>query len=365
MNRKPTMVFAGDFWDGATGAGLAQGFRRCGWAVQEVERAQFSLPRTGSLVGRVVARLISNEALRGFRDAVLHQCSVLRPDVFMTIKGTGLDIATLGRLRDMRIPVVMFYPDYHYEHAQVSVDTFAEYDLFVTTKSFQIEHLRSILGPERVAYVPHGYVDGTHVPQFESGGVTSNLDVLYSGSHSASKQAWLEKLAEGVPGASIGIVGNRWERAAQGALRRAEFLGERLAVAYAQSIQQARINIALHMGAAPNGWADLVSTRTFEIPACKGFMLHIDNAEVREFFDVGTEIDTFASAEELCDKVRFYLARPELRAAMIERAYARCVPAYGCAARARQINEHLQRASLVQPMAASGKAEERYSATSV
>lgn len=358
------MVFAGDFWDGASGAGLAEGFRRCEWAVQEIDRAQFTLPRTMSLIGRIAARFTSNDTVRAFQDAVVRQCSVLKPDMFLTIKGTGLDVATLRRLRHMQIPVVMFFPDYHFDHPQLSVDTFAEYDLFVTTKSFQIDYLAGLLGPDHVAYVPHGYVDGTHAPLFGPGEAPYSHDVLYAGNHSAAKQTWLEQLAEGIPSASIGIVGNRWEQAALGPLHRANLLGERLAVAYAQSIQQARINIALHMGAAPNGWADLVSTRTFEIPACKGFMLHIDNAEVREFFDVGTEIDTFASAEELCDKVRFYLDRPALRAAMIERAYARCVPAYGCAARARQIDELLHRASLVKSRADSARAEEQYSATS-
>lgn len=358
------MVFAGEFWDGASGAGLAEGFRCSGWAVQEVDKTQFALPRTRSLVGRMAARLTSRIAAREFREAVVRQCSVLMPDVFLTIKGTGLDVATLRRLRDMRVPAVMFYPDFNFDHAQLEVETFAEYDLFVTTKSFQIDYLASLLGPDRVAYVPHGYVDGTHAPLFRAGEAPHSFDVLYAGNHSESKQGWLEKIAKGVPSASIGIVGNRWEQAAHGPLGRATLLGERRAVAYSQAIQEARINVAFHMGAAPNGWADLVSTRTFEIPASKGFMLHIDNREVREFFNVGTEIDTFTSAEELCDKVRLYLDRPELRAAMIERAYARCVPAYGCAARALQIQEHLHRASVVQLRAASGKAEERHNAAS-
>ncbi|WP_187970279.1 CgeB family protein [Aquibium microcysteis] len=288
---------------------------------------------------------------------------MLKPDVFLTIKGAGVDIATLRKLRKIRVPTVMFYPDVSFDHPQVSINSFNEYDLFVTTKSFQIDYLSDLLGADRVAYVPHGYVDGTHAPLFESADVRQSFDVFYAGNHSAEKQVWLERLAKGVPDASIGIVGNRWDQTAGGPLRKATFLGEQLAVAYAQSIQKACINVAVHFGAAPNGWADLVSTRTFEIPACKGFMLHIDNPEVREFFDVGTEIDTFATAEELCDKVRFYLDRPELRAAMIERAYARCVPAYGCAARARRIDELLHQTGLAPSGAVGRKAEERYHAS--
>ena len=67
-------------------------------------------------------------------------------------------------------------------------------------------------------------------------------------------------------------------------------------------------------------------------------MLHIDNEEVRELFTPGVEIDVFSTAEELSEKVRFYLGRPDLREKMIERAYARAVPHYGYAERASTIS---------------------------
>ena len=167
-------------------------------------------------------------------------------------------------------------------------------------------------------------------------------DVLHAGNHSASKQRWIEGAVDAVPEATFHLVGNRWrENAAGRPLARCSALGERVAVSYAEAIQMARINIAVHMGPTASGWEDLVSTRTFEIPACGGFMLHIDNDEVREFFKPGVEIDVFSTPEELADKIRFYLTRPELRMQMIERAHARCVPAYGYAARAREIADIL------------------------
>jgi spore maturation protein CgeB len=88
---------------------------------------------------------------------------------------------------------------------------------------------------------------------------------------------------------------------------------------------------------ASGDWEDLVSTRTFEIPAAKCFMLHIDNEEVRDLFNPGSEIDVFSSGEQLSNQIDFYLARPDLRAKLIERAYRRCVPAYSYDARAQQM----------------------------
>ena len=68
-------------------------------------------------------------------------------------------------------------------------------------------------------------------------------------------------------------------------------------------------------------------------------MLHIDNDEVRTLFEVGREIDTFATLENLAEKIDFYLAHPDRRATMIEAAFARAVPAYSYDARAMRMTE--------------------------
>src|SRR5260370_22335406 len=70
-------------------------------------------------------------------------------------------------------------------------------------------------------------------------------------------------------------------------------------------------------------------------------MLNIDNAEVRCLFKPGREIDVFASEDGLIEKIEYYLPRATLRCDMIERAYRRCVPAYGYDARAEVISRRM------------------------
>ena len=55
---------------------------------------------------------------------------------------------------------------------------------------------------------------------------------------------------------------------------------------------------------------DLITARTFHIPACGGFMLHERTAEVREFFDEGRECAMFEGAAEMVAKVGYYLDHP-------------------------------------------------------
>jgi hypothetical protein len=337
------MVFAGSFWAGASERGLADGFRALGWAVQEVDSRSLGVNAGSELGLRLAARAFAQVAERGYHREILESCRSLKPDVFLTIKGIGISADLLRQIRKTGARSVMYYPDFHFDHPGVSTDSFGEYDLFVTTKSFQLNHLERMIGEERVAYVPHGYSDCVHRPVYSSmTDADFRADVLHAGNHSSHKQRWLEEALSRLPELSLEIIGNRWrERALPGPLSRSRMPGARMGVGYAEAIQTARINIAVHMGPTSSGWEDLVSTRTFEIPACGGFMLHVDNDEVRDLYRVGEEIDVFASVEELADKIAFYLPRQSLRDTMIVRAQARCVPAYSYKRRAEQIAERL------------------------
>ncbi|MBC7284828.1 glycosyltransferase [Hoeflea sp.] len=344
MSRRPLMLFTGEFWAGASARGLSDGFRDLGWAVQEVDQRDFGVKRGKSPVLRIASRLTRRMAEEAYRARLLEECRVLKPDIFLTVKGVGITADFLQEVRRAGAKTVMYFPDFHFDHPGVSVESFAGYDLFVTTKTFQLDYLENLLGPEHVAYVPHGFSGCVHEPVYSNMPESDfEADVLHAGNHSAWKQRWLEGAAAALPDASFRVVGNSWrENAGGGPLARSDMPGPRLGIGYAGAIQAARINIAVHFGPTASGWEDRVSTRTFEIPACKGFMLHIDNEEVRAFFEPGVEIDVFSTPEELADKIGFYLARPELRAQMIERAYARCVPAYSYAARAKQIADQLE-----------------------
>ena len=356
--RRPVMVFAGEFWAGASGSGLADGFRELGWLVQEVDGRDY-IPRIGDRFAlRVVSRLTRRMSLDMYINKLIDECRVLRPDVFMTIKGVGVTREVLEEIQASGTKTVMFYPDFHFDHDNVHVDSFGRFDLFATTKTFQIAWLESRLSSERVAYVPHAHSFSTHVPPYVTiGELGYQYDVLYAGSYSPYKQSWLEALVSLSKESTIGVMGSRWDDpAVRNTLKGIEFLGNRESVGYAEAIQRARINVAFHFGPTASGWQDLVSTRTFEIPACGGFMLHIDNDEVREFFEPGKEIDVFSSKEELKDKIKFYLANASLRERMKERAHAKCRAEHSYRNRAADIDRILAERGIFNKATAIGEA---------
>ena len=121
------------------------------------------------------------------------------------------------------------------------------------------------------------------------------------------------------------IWGNHWERSkanlGPGLMRRSV-----LGVEYAKAIQTAAITLAPlveRMSDAVRG--DLVTARTFEIPAAGGFMLHERNDEVAQYFEEGRECAMFGDEDELADKVRFYLYHRGERDRIAAAGQARCL----------------------------------------
>jgi glycosyltransferase involved in cell wall biosynthesis len=336
------VVMATDFRFGTTGDGIAHGLRAQGWDIYEIEPRDYFV-QSGSSLTKIASRLMRQQSVGAYNEAILKAVEQVDAQAFLTVKGSDLHPRTLQRLSERGVVSLNYYPDYHFRHNGLDQSTFPLYDIFLTTKSFQLGYLRDLLGPERVDLLHHGYCDLVHMPRSASIDEPEYVaDVTYVGNYSPYKEEWLRPIAHRLPNARFHVIGSRWELTQDAALKRS-VLGYVLnGDFYARALQHSRVNISVHAGPnAPEGWQDLVSIRTFEIPACKGFMLHIDNAEVRSLFEPGREIDVFANVEEMIDKIAYYLARPALRREMIERAYARCVPAYGYDARAEVISRKI------------------------
>ena len=73
-----------------------------------------------------------------------------------------------------------------------------------------------------------------------------------------------------------------------------------------------------------NHYAEIAGTnkRTFEVAAIGAFQL-TDTPALADVFDPETEVACFDTQQEMLDRIEYYLARPELRAAMAERARLR------------------------------------------
>jgi len=73
------------------------------------------------------------------------------------------------------------------------------------------------------------------------------------------------------------------------------------------------------------------------VPACGSLLLTEWVEELPEAFEVGKEIDGFATAEELREKAHYYLAHESARLAMAQRARARVLQEHTYAQRVQQL----------------------------
>lgn len=345
----PSMVFASEFTTWQTGAGLAEGFRLLGWDVAEVSSLD-PLMRTKRNDLRIAAKVLHPAMHRSHNQDIMAEADIIKPNVFLTAKGNYITAATLKKLRRDGIFTVNFYPDRDFDHSSLPPDALDQFDLVATTKSYQLSWLTKRLGADRVAMIHHGYVPTVHRRRTPAESSPQYLwDVCFIGNASPNKLAWLEPLARRFGDRSMIVAGNGWSKLAAGTALAPFIFGSPLhGDFFARATEHSRINIAVHHGAGGiEGWADEVSTRTFEIPACGGFMLHIDNEEVRTLFDVTREFDVFSDASQLLDKVRHYLSNDAQRQIIANAGHARAVPAYSLHARAYQLtNEIVRRGGL-------------------
>jgi spore maturation protein CgeB len=340
------MLFASEFTVWQTAAGLAQGFRLLGWDIVEVSTMD-PIIHSRRIDLRAAGRLLYGSMRKSFNEDLLREADATQPDVMLTVKGNFITAATLRELRRRGIFTVNFYPDYKFEHGhgfnEALVD---EYDLFITTKSFQVDYLTQRLGPDRVAMIHHGYVPDIHRRRTPPGTAPTYLwDVSFIGNASPDKLAWLEPVARALGDRTMVVIGNNWEQLAAGTAVAPYVLGRPLVGdQFARAIEHSRINIAVHHGVGgAQGWADAVSTRSFEIPACGGFMLHIDNAEIRTLYEPGREIDVFADPAQLVSQIKRYLNDETGRQAIADAGHARAVPAYSLHARAIEVVSEMTR----------------------
>jgi len=336
---KKTVLIACDMWFGSTAYGIAKGFRDRGWEVCEVNPIRY-MPDYSSKLLRGIKRIIKPLAVTEYNQQILKTVKLQKPDLFLTVKGAYLQVNTLEELSNIGVPTINYYPDYHFSYKGVVDEAvFPYYSHFFTTKSFQLSILEKLLGPEKVSFLPHGYVSEVHKPSEGNSILESVCDLVYIGTYDKQKEEWFSAIKKHFPQQSFKIYGESWQQKAKNPLLKESIVGQGVyGSAYARTIQSAKINLAIHMGVADKtGWQDLVSTRTFEIPACKGFMLHVDNEEVRTLFKPEEEIGVFSDIESLAEQIEYYLSNEPDRFNCIENAYKRCVPAYSYDTRAKSM----------------------------
>jgi hypothetical protein len=268
-----------------------------------------------------------------FNNHITDVADNFHPDIFIAFKGNYIYAKTLQALSSRGIPLYNYFPDTSaFSHGKSLPKSLPQYDCVFYTKPFWYADAKRQITLKTGVFLPHGYDPFLHRPVALDARDISDYgcDVSFIAFHSRYKETLLCKLIGLRPDLNLCIWGGGWTaRSKSPKLRRCikgfPLYGER----YTRGIQAARINLAIMSGPIRgSSSSDLTTSRTYTIPASGGFMLHERNSEVLGLYKEGEEIACFESAEELAEKIDYYLAHPEERDSIARAGHARCVPAY-------------------------------------
>ena len=345
MSTSYRILVTGECWHGSNSLGLARGLRSLGHLVGSLCADQYLPPVGASVPAKVFRRLLVPFQAKLYNQHILNQVKRVRPHLVIVFKGNHVSPRTLSCIKNTGTWLCNFYPDVSmFAHRDLDPSGFSLYHHIFTTKSFGIADARRALGLTNLSFLPHGFDPEVHRPvQATHGGV--DVDVSFIGTWSHHKQRLLEDLHRHIGSQrKLRIWGNQWKHAEKGPLGSVIVGHDILGDFYAESISQSKINLGL-LSERRNGASlgDQITSRTFHIPASGGFLLHERTQEVLEYYDEGTEIACFSSAQELYDKVDYYLRNEAERRRIADAGRARCLAGYSLAHRAQCMIDRFER----------------------
>jgi len=330
------ILYVGPDYRGSNGTCWRDAFVALGCDVRTVDSERlFSWPVTPS--ERVAVKLGARpprRRVRDFNEAVGAAAKEFRPQTTFFVQARFLRSETIAAIAEFG-PTVVYYNDDMFNPSN-QTPTFGaavrQADCLVTTKSFNVSEFRSA-GARKVVYQPNAFDPAIHFPARRSPDEAQRLagDVAFIGTFRPERADFLAEVVVRLPDATVNVWGGGWEKTSRAVywhrrrrwapLRRRIRGGALWCEDMGKAIQANKIALGLlyHVN------RDRHTSRSFEIPACGGFMLAERTAEHQEYFEEDHEAVYFGSLEELIDKARYYLRHDDARVAIARAGHVRCL----------------------------------------
>lgn len=334
---KIVLVGVGEFYH--TGAFFERVLRDLGHECLFVDEQKY----IGNRFGESIAyRLWDKKPLRyrEFNRKLVSIVAKFEPEVMLATKGSFISPEALIEMKRSSGALLVNYatddPFNRRTSGRHIVDSIPLYDVYICTKRAIMEDVRRA-GCPTVAFVPFGYEPSIYHPEqpiTEGEQARFRSDVAFIGGADADRYPFFEALVDAIPNLDLHLYGGYWDRHHRLKKYHRGFATGR---DYRLVIAGTKIAPCLVRRANRDGHV----MRTFEVPACGGFMLHERTPELLEFYTEDKEVACFGSVEEFVAKVRYYLAHPEERDAVARSGHARCIPAYSYDQRMKRLLGYL------------------------
>jgi spore maturation protein CgeB len=253
-----------------------------------------------------------------------------------------LPVAQVDAIRAKGIKTAVWFTDDPY-YTDVTGDIAPHYDYVFTLEESCVPFYRE-RGCAHVYYMPFGVNTALYHPKRVE--LSNKTDICFIGSAFWNRVALFDRIAPYLSGRKIMIAGYWWDRMSQYSL-----LANQIRLGYWISPEEtasyyngAKVVINLHRaiddesnrnsGRIP---ARSVNPRSFEIGACGTLQLTDVREGLDQVYTAGREIAVYSSAEELIDRIDYYLHHEEERAEMAYHALERTMGEHTYANRLRHM----------------------------
>ncbi len=309
-------------WESSLAASYKRAFESLGFRVEvfDLEAARARVAPLGRIGHRLMAHLdfiaLNAKANRLLVRAVAEH----KPAMVVTFCNEFIRAASILQIKvnSPAIKVINIYPDPLHNLPDYVLAALPLYDLFCTHTSAALPHLCK-LGCPSAFYLPLAADPFLHHPL-----TLTQADVKEFGCDLVFVGNWRpehEQILAALEGFDLAIWGpSYWgKHAHQSSWVRSRWRGRPLLT----GVEYAKAHLAAKIALDPIDPVNIPShnMRLFEVAACGVFSLITRTEEVQALFQEGENMICFGDADELLDKVRYYLSHPDERRRIAEQAY--------------------------------------------
>jgi spore maturation protein CgeB len=298
--------------------------RQRGYEYELVDEDKFLSPLRTSFIWKVAYRILGRRPLSywALNRTLLEAARRFRPDIVLVSGGAFISANTLKYIKQETWATLINYAtDDPFRRAMSTGrlrDSVALYDIYACTKKGVMEDVKEA-GCKKVIYIRFAYQPAGHFPEKPKTSEEKarfGSDVAFVGGCDGDRVPFFETLIRAVPSVRLNLYGGYWNRHR---LLRRYHRGCAFGREYRLTLGGTKIAVNL----VRRSNRDDHVMRTFEIPACGAFMLAERTDAHMELFEEDREAAFFGSAEELAEKVKYYLAHEAARQRIAEAGYRR------------------------------------------
>lgn len=270
-------------------------------------------------VAQTLGLLASRLTVLTPKDDIVGTAARERPQLALVLDGLDFPVATIDALRGIGIRTAIWFTDDPY-YTEVTANLAPHYDLVFTLERNCVPFYQE-RGCANVHYLPLGVHPADYRPRNPRMSVRG--DICFIGSAYWNRVQLFEALLPRLSHRSFRLSGLWWDRLPDYARWRDRIdLGKWMGPAEtAEQYNAHKIVINIHRAHDDSTFnrnlynipAVSPNPRTFEIAACGTLLMSDHRDDLALFYTPGVEIVTYESAQDMADKIDYYLAHEEER----------------------------------------------------